>query len=443
MTLPQLLRIVAELRKLQRYTHALEILTWTEEQGSFEISAADCAIRLELIIRVHGLAEAESYFEGIRDHSSQKTACLPLLHSYVKERNNERAETLMSKLMNLGLAVNPHPFNEMMKLYMATDQFEKVPLVIQQMKRDKIPLNVLSYNLWLGACDRISGILSAERVYKEMIDDVNVGVGWSTDCTLANMYIRAGVNNKALKALRIAEQKLSTRNRVGYFFLITLYAALNDRDGVLRLWEASKQVSGRITCANYMCILSCLVKLGDIGEAKRVFREWESDCRNYDIRVSNVLLGAYMRRGRMEEAESLHHHTLDRGGHPNYKTWEILMEGWLKNKQMDKAVEAMKKGFAMLKGCNWRPPPSIVTAIAEYFGEQGRVEDTRKYVKILRRLNLMSLPVYKSLLRAHIYSHRPAPDVLEMMEGDNIEWDEETRTLVQCISEMNGGATAL
>ncbi|KAM1024719.1 hypothetical protein TB2_037390 [Malus domestica] len=28
-----------------------------------------------------------------------------------------------------------------------------------------------------------------------------------------------------------------------------------------------------------------------------------------------------------EKAEALHLHTLERGGQPNYKTWEILMEG--------------------------------------------------------------------------------------------------------------------
>ncbi|KAJ8619077.1 hypothetical protein MRB53_015263 [Persea americana] len=437
--LPELRRIALELRKSQRYKHALEILTWMEDHGNFRMSPADRAIRLELMIEVQSLAEAEDYFENIHDHSSQKAACLPLLHSYVKQRAIEKAESLMLKLQNLGLTVNPHPFNEMMKLYMATDQFKKVPLVIQQMKHNNIPLNVLSYNLWMGACYAVSGIGSAEMVYREMMNDKNVEVGWSTDSTLANIYIRSGLNDKALKALRIAERKLSVRNRLGFFFLITLYTFLNNKDGVLRLWEASKQVAGRMTCANYMCILSCLVKLDDVGEAERVFETWESECRKYDVRVSNILLGAFVRRRWMDKAESLHLHTLEKGGQPNYKTWEILMEGWVRNVQMDKAIMAMKKGFSMLKGCHWRPPPSIVMAIAKHFEEQGSVADARKYVRVLRQLNLVSLPVYKSLLRTHIRTQRPAPEVLEMMISDRIEWDEETSTLMQCLSKMNGG----
>ncbi|XP_058096969.1 pentatricopeptide repeat-containing protein At5g27460 [Magnolia sinica] len=435
--LPELRRIADDLRKLKRYEHALEILTWMEAQGSFQMSAADRAIILELMIRVHGLSEAEEYFETIPDRNSQKAACLPLLNFHVKERATKRAELFMLKLQRLGLTVTPHPFNEMMKLYMATCHFGKVPLVIEQMKRNRIPLNVLSYNLWMGACGAVSDVVSAEMVYKEMMNDMTLDVGWSTYSTLANIYVRSDLVDKAAAALRAAEQKLSASSRLGYFFLITQYAALNDKDGVLRLWEGSKSVPGKITCANYMCILSCLVKLGDVGEAEKIFTTWESKCRKYDIRVSNVLLGAYMRRGWMEKAEALHLSTLEKGGCPNYKTWEILMEGWMKNEQMDKVVEAMKKGFSRLRECHWRPSPSVVMAIAKHFEEHGSVEDACKYVKGLRSLNLVNLSVYKSLLRVHIHAQRPALDVLKMMERDKIDLDEETSALLEQMSKMN------
>ncbi|XP_010266564.1 PREDICTED: pentatricopeptide repeat-containing protein At5g27460 isoform X1 [Nelumbo nucifera] len=478
-TLSELRQISRELRKSQRYKHALEIsewmvthqefelsdsdyavridlmtkvfgidaaeryfeglppniLTWMGAQDIFQMSGTDHALRLELTIKVHGVAEAEEYFENILNTNSKKAACFSLLHCYVKERATKKAEALMLKIQELGLAVNPHLFNEMMKLYMATRLFENVPSVIQQMKENKIPLNVLSYNLWMNACAQLSGVTSAEMVYKEMMNDKNVEVGWSSHCTLANIYIRSGLVDNAIVALRAAEQKLSTQKRLGYFFLITQYSALNNKEEVLRLWEASKSVAGKITCANYMCILLCLVKVGGIEEAEKVFRVWESQCVKYDIRVSNVLLGAYMRNGWMDKAESLHLHTLKKGGYPNYKTWEILMEGWLKSQEMDKAVEAMKKGFAMLKHCDWRPSPKIIMSISEYFVRHGDFENAKKYVKVIRQLGLMSLQLYKSLLRMHIHAGRPALDILKMMEKDKIDMDEEVYSLVECVSK--------
>ncbi|KAK9930347.1 hypothetical protein M0R45_027386 [Rubus argutus] len=301
-SVPELRRISIQLLKSKRFNHALQILTWMETQSNLRLSPVDHGIRLESIIKVNGMLEAEQYFEHLSDTASRKAACLPLLHGYVVERNIEKAEALMQKLGGLGLIVSPHLYNEMMKLYMATVQFGKVPLVIQQMRNNKIPLTVLSYNLCMNAYAKLSAIASVEIVYKEMVNDENVQVGWSTLSTLANIYMKAGLVDKAKFALSNAEEKLSNCNRLGYFFLITQYTSLKCKEDVLRLWRASKGVAGRIPSTNYMHMLLCLVKLGDLVEAERIFREWESNCFRYDVRVSNVLLGAYMRNGMVDKS---------------------------------------------------------------------------------------------------------------------------------------------
>ncbi|CAK7347210.1 unnamed protein product [Dovyalis caffra] len=312
----QLNLISKQLLKSKRFKHALEILQWMEHQNNFRITPRHHALMMELIVKVDGLNKAEEYFERISDSGSRKVASLPLLHGYVKERDIGKAETFMIELNSSGLIVTPHPYNEMMKLYMATSEYDKVPLVIAEMKRNKISRNVLSYNLWIGAFGEVFEVKKAEMVYKEMVSDEIVEVGWSTLASLANVYIKAGFVDKALLVLKDAEMKLSTNGRLGYFFLITLYSSLKNKEGVFRLWEASKAVGERIPCADYMCVISCLVKLGDLVAAEQVFIEWESNCSKYDIRVSNVLLGAYVRNGLTEKAESFHLRTVDRGGTP-------------------------------------------------------------------------------------------------------------------------------
>lgn len=426
------LDIIAQSRHLSNYVHMYaQILNWMDTQNKFQPTAADHAIRLELIIKEHSIDEAEKYFANIPSPTSQKYAFPHLLRFYVKERDTEKAEALMTKMNDLGLIVSPHPLNEMMKLYVATSQFEKVVFVIQHMKRNKISKNVLSYNLWMTALGEVSAVSSVEAVYKQMEMDRQVGVGWSTLATLANIYLKAGLVDKATLAVKAAEKKLSAVNRLGYIFLLTIYTSLNNKEAVLRLWEACKKVDGEITCANYMTIISSLVKLGDIHEAEEIFTEWESQCRKYDIRVPNILLGTYMRNGNTEKAEALHLRILERGGQPNYKTWEILMEGWVKNEDMEKAINAMKKGFAMLKHCNWRPSPSIVVTIAEYFEQTGDIIGANRYVEVIRRYGLASIPLYKSLLRLHTCNQKPIDDIIVMMREDNIELDDEVSTLIQ------------
>lgn len=405
-----------------------QVLKWMENQKNFHMFPSDHAMKLEIIIKMHGLMEAEEYFMSIPDSAAKKAACLPLLRGYVSHRDTSKAETFMVKLYELGLMVSPHPYNEMMKLYMATCEYRKVPLVIQQMKRNRVPCNVLSYNLWMNACGEGEGygVAAVEKVFRVMQNDDNVEMGWSSLATLANVYMKAGLSEKAIQVLKNAEKKLSTCNRLGYFYLITLYASLKEKEGVLRLWTASKAVGGRISCANYICMLTCLVKLGDIVQAKRIFTEWESNCQKYDIRVSNVLLGAYVRNGLMEEAESLHIHTLERGGCPNYKTWEILIEGFVNSQKMDEAIIAMKRALPMLKDCNWRPSQGLVLAIAEYLEKHGNFEYANEYVTDIHNFGLANLPLYKILLRMHLSANKPPFHVLKMMNEDKVEMDNET-----------------
>jgi hypothetical protein len=137
-----------------------------------------------------------------------------------------------------------------------------------------------------------------------------------------------------------------------------------------------------------------------------------------------------VRNGWIEKAERLHLHMLEKGARPNYKTWEILVEGYVQSRQMDKAVDAMEKGLSLLKSCHWRPPTEVVEAIAKYFEEKGNADDAYRYIKVLQSLDLTTLPLYKSLLRAYINAEVVPPNIPEMIARDQIVVDEETSQLI-------------
>ncbi|CAN6245765.1 unnamed protein product [Urochloa humidicola] len=435
---PELRRAIAQLRGARRYEHALEVFSWMDSCNSLKLSSWDHAARLGLIAKAHGTSQAEEYYKKLKSAAAKGAASFPLLHCYVTDRNVQKAESFMAELQSCGLPVDPHSFNEMMKLNVATCRYEKVLRVIDLMKRNNVPRNVLSYSLWMNVCAQVSGVASVQSVFMEMVDDDMVEIGWSTYCTLANIFRMHGMTTKAQAFLRKAETKLTPTKRLGYSFVMTCYAALNDSDGVMRSWEASKSVPGRIPNANYMTAMVCSIKVGDISRAEWIFGSWEAECRkHYDVRVSNVLLGAYVRNGWIEKAERLHLHMLEKGALPNYKTWEILMEGYVQSKQMDKAVDTMKKCFSFLKSCHWRPPLELVEAIAKHFEEQGSADDAYKYIKVLQRFNLTSLTLYKSLLRAYINADIVPPNILEMIAKDQITMDEEMDRLIILASKID------
>ncbi|CAK7347211.1 unnamed protein product [Dovyalis caffra] len=103
---------------------------------------------------------------------------------------------------------------------------------------------------------------------------------------------------------------------------------------------------------------------------------------------------------------------------------------------MDKAIDAMKKGFAVLKleRCHWRPSHGILMAIAEHFEKHGNFEDGNHYIEVVHRLGVATLPLYKLFLRMHLNAQRPALGILKMMEKDKVKLDDETSALVQAFN---------
>jgi len=343
-------RMVKELRKFYRYKHALEIFEWMGKIFSF--SSGERAIHLDLIAKVHGIASAENYFADLPGIEKNQQTYSAILNCYVKERNIEKSEATMEKLKYLGFANNPLPYNEMMTLYMNMEQFEKVPLVIQGMKRNRISLDAYSYNIWMKSYAALSQMDRVEGVLNEM-DRFEIYPDWNIYSTVASIYIKAQVPDKAESALKELEKKMKEvevmkkrKDRVAYNHLISLYGSLGNKHEVYRIWESYELAFPTSTNRSYMCLLSSLVRMGDIEGAEAFYKKWVSVKSFDDIRVSNVLLGAYTRQGCSQKAEVLLQHIIKSGVKPNAITWEILAEGYIQSEQVHKAMEAMPRSVS-------------------------------------------------------------------------------------------------
>ena len=107
-----------------------------------------------------------------------------------------------------------------------------------------------------------------------------------------------------------------------------------------------------------MAIYACLLHWSNLEickEPEKCFEEWKFDGLSYDIRVPNVLIDAYITKGMIEKAESFLEHVLEKGGKPNFKTWEMFVDGYLENNQMNQAIETMKKAISKVKNREWQP----------------------------------------------------------------------------------------
>jgi pentatricopeptide repeat protein len=419
----ELQRIVKELRKYRRYKHALEVSEWIASRRNYQLAPSDCAIRLDLIAKVHGIVSAEKFFERLPDEAKNKLTLGALLNAYVKENMTAKAEAIVEKLKESGYAPNTLTYNSMMNLYTNTREFEKVPLMIQEMKKNGISLDKFSYSIWL-TCVTMSDVNKMEEVIDEVKHDNNVNTDWTIYSTLAAAYIKAGILDKAESALEEVKSKMPQSDRSAYEYLITLYASAGKRDEVYKVWHSLKLTFPKPKNRSYICLLSSLVKIGDIEGAEQIFKEWESVCVRYDVRMANIFLSACVKKGLLEKAESLLGNLLERGGKPNFNTWEILAEGYIQNGKFEQAVAALKKSASVGKVVPWKPKPANVLAILKHFENRGDVESAEDLLKLLRDLNCVDTEMYNSLIRTYAKSGKADPGIFELMERDKVNRNE-------------------
>uniref|UniRef100_A0A453PWI4 Pentatricopeptide repeat-containing protein n=1 Tax=Aegilops tauschii subsp. strangulata TaxID=200361 RepID=A0A453PWI4_AEGTS len=114
------------------------------------------------------------------------------------------------------------------------------------------------------------------------------------------------------------------------------------------------------------------------------------------------------------------------------------MEGFVWSRQMDKVVNVMMKALSLMKSCHWRSPVKLVEAIAMFFEEQVNADDASRYIKLLQKFNLISLPMYKSVLQAYVKVDTTLPiNFSEMVAIYDMVTDEEMDQLIIHASKID------
>ncbi|XVF02513.1 hypothetical protein REPUB_Repub04eG0181900 [Reevesia pubescens] len=116
-------------------------------------------------------------------------------------------------------------------------------------------------------------------------------------------------------------------------------------------------------------MIQVLVNLKDLPGADKCYREWKSSSSTYDIRIANVLIGAYAKEGLLEKALELKEKARWRGMKPNARTWEIFLDYYLKNGDIKLAVDCVVNAISTGKGDGrkWVPSSETIGTVMQHF----------------------------------------------------------------------------
>jgi pentatricopeptide repeat protein len=144
----------------------MQIMEWMEKR-KINYSSFDHALRLDLISKTKGILAAEEYFNILPPTAKDRLTYEALLKCYCKEVMEDKASAMFKKMGELNFLSSDFPFNNLMSLYMRLNRPEKVPPLLQEMKRRHIPLSTSTYYMWMESYASLNGIEGVERLIKE------------------------------------------------------------------------------------------------------------------------------------------------------------------------------------------------------------------------------------------------------------------------------------
>ncbi|KAJ3690239.1 hypothetical protein LUZ61_019403 [Rhynchospora tenuis] len=414
--------VIKGLRKLKRFRQALEVSEWMRTKSNLPFRPGDHAVLLDLIGTVHGMSSAEDHFNNLPQEHKTEKAYGALLNCYVRERQVDKALAHMDKMKQLDLAYTPLPYNNIMNLYAATGQHEKVHSVLAKMKDDGVFPDNFSYRICIISCGARSDVSGMEKLLQEMEQQPQIIMDWNTYTAVANVYLSSGFPDLAVLALEKAEKKMNKSDSVAYNHLISLYARLLDKCQVQRLWELQKNYCKRPINRDYLIMISALVKLDDIAEAEVLLKEWYSSLNILDFRVPTILIGAYQTSGQVEKAEALLDQFVKKGKKPHSNCWGIVAAGYATQGEMDKAHTMMKNALsAYMPNMGWTPNHELVKKILYYLGENGDLKDVETFIELLKVARPMDSDMYYALIKARVRAGKEVDDLLKGMKDDGVK----------------------
>ncbi|KAL4012145.1 hypothetical protein IC575_029230 [Cucumis melo] len=426
----ELQRIIRDFRKRSRFSQALQVSEWMKKSGACIFSPTEHAVQLDLIGRVRGYLSAEKYFNQLKEQDQNIKTYGALLNCYVRQQQVDKSLSHLQKMKELGFATSELTYNDIMCLYTRVGQHEKVPEVLAEMKGNNVSPDNFSYRICINSYGARKDLEGMENVLKEMESQPHIVMDWNTYAVVANFFIKAGLTDKAVDALRKSEEKLKSKDRIGHNHLISLYATLGNKEKVLRVWNLDKTATTRIINRDYITMLESLVRLGELEEAEKVLKEWESSGNCYDFRVPNTVIVGYIDKGMCERAETLLENLNQNEKATTPNSWGAVAVKYLDRGETEKALECMKAALSVNTDKGWKPNPRVITGVLNWLGDKGIVEEVEAFVSALRSVIPVNREMYHALLKVYIRADKEVNEVLNKMKADKINEDEETKKIL-------------
>lgn len=412
---------ITVLRKRRKFWRALEVSDWVMTEKPFELTDMDYGTRVLLISKVQGSQKAADYFATIPKEFKTAMTYSVLVTAYVEQNKEKEALSLIQEVERLGLGHRTYMYNQLLYLYKKNGLMAGVAEVLQTMDKKNVEPDVHTYNIILDVRARKGDTDGMEKVWARVKEDKNVEPDAATFAVLAKGYIKAGLLEKAEKAVKEVEESPFRKKRAVNLLLLKLYGLIGKEDDLERIWGVVIR-GQKVGIADYVAMIRSLGKVGNSARAEDIFEEMQDKISNLSVHHYNALLSVYASLGRTQKGENVLKQIARAHLTPNPATYHELVHMYLKAGQEEKAMEVLSKAQkASRASIRRRPQYATFHTALEWFAGNGDVKNAEKVVRDLKSAGYMcSYRSYVTLLKAYENGRMSPYGILDRLRADNV-----------------------
>ncbi|KAI3677933.1 hypothetical protein L6452_37207 [Arctium lappa] len=406
-------RTMLELRRRRMYGKALQLSEWLESQESVEFGERDYASRVDLIAKIRGLQQAESYIEKIPESFKGEVVYRTLLANCVLSTQTTKAEKVFNKMKDLKLPLTAFACNQLLLLYKRTDK-RKIADVLLLMEKENIKPSLFTYRLLIDTKGQSNDISGMEQILETMKSE-GLEPDLRLQAVLARQYVHGGLKEKAKMVLNEMEGNNLNENRMACSSLLHIYGLLGSANDVKRVWEVCSPDPRLEEC---MSAIDAWGKLKKVEEAEAVFDHMSKKWKTLSAKHYTSMLRVYANNKMLSKGQNLVKQMGESGCRIGPFTLDAIVKLYLEAGEIEKADSILKKGSQQIQT---KPLFSTYMMVLDQYAKRGDVHNSERMFHRMRQDGYVSrFRQYNSLLQAYINAKIPAYGFRERMKADNV-----------------------
>ncbi|XP_023511959.1 pentatricopeptide repeat-containing protein At1g07590, mitochondrial [Cucurbita pepo subsp. pepo] len=430
---------INRLRKLERNKHALEVMEWVIREKPYRINELDYSYLLEFTIKHHGISQGEKLFSNIPVEFQGELLFNNLVIACLDKGAIRLSLAYMRKMREVSHRISHLVFNRLIILHSSPRRRKLIPKILTQMKADKVPLHVSTYNILMKIEANEHNIEGLMKVFGDM-KRANVEPNEVSYCIVATAHAVAKLYTVAEAYTEAIEKSIAGSNWSTYDVLIILYGYLKKEKELERTW-GTVQGLPHIPSKSFILAIEAFGKIGLLSRAEELWLEMKTKRGIKATDQLNSILSVYCKHGLIKKATEFFREIEANGCEPNAITFRNLALGCLKAGLVEEGMKTLDLG-SNIRSSSRRirmSTPWLETTLSmiEILAERGDVENTEKLFEELKEAKYTRYTfVYNTLLRAYVKAKIHNPNLLRRMIIGGARPDSETYSLIKLTEQF-------